>query len=288
VSPPPVPAIGEYVRRAALMGVAVVAITGVLGFIAARFFEVVLHIDRDFWLGPVDTFVVGVMGLFPYVVFWLFGIAVLGVLAAIRTLFGKAVSRPWEKLVAVLNAQDPRSVATGIFLFGAAAWVVLNMVVHRELFTTLYALQEETQNASLDLSILDPNRNGVGTWHLMISVYLSMLLGLAVWRWFPGLEGRAAEPSTVRLLKWGTVAVAFIVVTWDVMPRRILWEQHPRAQFGNRSGFVIASTGEDPNDEVLLYFPDEPGRPSEKKPRVTNDLTFLGGSRSLFGVDDAP
>jgi hypothetical protein len=260
----------------------------VLGFIAARFFEVILHIDRDLWLGPVDTFVIGIMGLFPYVIFWLFGTAVLGVLAAIRTLFGKAVSHPWEKLVAFLHARDPRSVATGVFLFGAAAWVVLNLVVHRELFTTLYALQEPPQNASLDLSILDPNRNRVGTWHLMLSVYLSMLLGLAVWKWFPRLEGRATDPSTVRLLKWGTVAVAFIVVAWDVMPRRILWEQHQRAQFANRSGFVIASSGEDPKDEVLLYFPDEPGRPSERKQRVTDGLTYPGGSRSLFGVDGAP
>jgi serine/threonine-protein kinase len=287
VPPPPVPPIGEYVRRAAIVAVAVVAITGVLGFIAARFFEVILHINRDFWLGPVDTFVIGIMGLFPYVVFWLFGIAVLGVLAAIRTLFGKAVSQPWEKLVAVLDGKDPRNVATGIFLFGAAAWVVLNLVVHRELFTTLYALQEEPQNVSLDLSILGPARN-VRVWHMMLSVYLSMLLGLAVWRWFPRLEARAAEPSTVRLLKWGTVAVAFIVVAWDVMPRRILWEQHQRAQFGNRSGFVIASRVEEPKDEVLLYFPDEPGRPSEKMPRVTNGLTYPGGSRSLFGVDGTP
>lgn len=287
VPPRPVTTIGEYVRRGAILSVAVVAITGVLGFIAARFFEVVLQIDRDFWLGPVDTFVIGVMGLFPYVIFWLFGIAVLGVLAAIRTLFGKTVSRPLETLVAALDAKDPLRVATGIFLFGAAAWVVLNLVVHRELFTTLYALQEEPQNPSLNVSTLGPTRD-VRSWHMMLSAYLSMLLGLAVWKWFPRLEGRATDPSTVRLLKWGTLAVAFIVVVWDVMPRRILWEQYPRAQFGNRSGFVIASTGEDPRDEVLLYFPDEPGRPSERKQRGTDGLTYPGGSRYLFDVGGAP
>jgi serine/threonine-protein kinase len=280
---PPVPSVGDYARRAAIVAAAVVALTAVLGFIAARFFEVVLHIDREFWLGPLDTFAIGINGIFPYVILWLFGAAVLVAFAALRTLFGKAISRPWERLVAFLDSKDPLSVATGIFLFGAAAWIGLNLVVHRELYSTLYALQEDPMNSSLDVSILGP-ASDVREWHLLLSVYLSMLLGLAVWRWFPKLEGRSKEPSTIRLLKWGTVAVAFIVVAWDVMPRRVIWETYPRIQFEKRMGLVIGSVGENPGGVVLLYFPEESERPRRRVPRNSTDLKYLDGSRSLFGT----
>lgn len=284
---PRAPSVGDYAKRAAILAAAVAAMIGVLGFIATRFFEVVLDIDRDFWLGVADTLGVGMRGFIAHAVLWLFGAAALGVLAALPNLFGKALSRPWNELVAVLDSKDSLSVATGILLFGVGGWIVLNLVVHRELYSTLYALQEDPKNTSLDLSILGPTRD-VRSWHMMLSAYLSMLLGLAVWKWFPRLEGRTTESSTVRFLKWGTLAVAFIVIIWDVMPRRILWEQYPIARFGNRLGFVIASTGEDPGDEVLLYFPDEPGRPSLRRRRDTDDLTIPGGSRLLFDVGGAP
>ncbi|HET9386034.1 MAG TPA: serine/threonine-protein kinase, partial [Gemmatimonadales bacterium] len=125
--PPPTP-IGEYVRRGAILVAAATAMIGVLGFIASRFFEVILNIDRDFSLGFADTLAVGMRGFIAYAVLWLFGAAALGVLAALPHLFGKAISRPWNELVAVLDAKDSLSVATGILLFGVGGWIVLNLV----------------------------------------------------------------------------------------------------------------------------------------------------------------
>jgi hypothetical protein len=108
-----------------------------------------------------------------------------------------------------------------------------------------------------------------------------MLLGLAVWRWFPRLEKQSAAPIA-RLMKWATLAVVLIVIAWDVMPRRILWETHRVVEFDQRTRFVIASTGDEPDDELLLYMPDEPASPSVRVRRNTPGLTFLD-RRWLFG-----
>jgi type II secretory pathway component PulJ len=120
----------------------------------------------------------------------------------------------------------------------------------------------------------------------LLSIYLSMLLGLAVWRWFPKLERRSAAPAA-QLMKWATLAVAFMVIAWDVMPRRILWETHPVVEFENRTRFVIASTGDGPEDEVLLYLPDEPAQPRVRVRRNTPGLRFLNDKRWLFGRNDS-
>ena len=135
-----------------------------------------------------------------------------------------------------------------------------------------------------DLAILGPAGNNVRVSHLLISTYLSMLLGLAVWRWFPGLEMRTTEASTVRFLKWGTAAMAFIVVAWAVMPRRILWETFPVVAFENRTLLVIGTTRE----WSLLYAPDEPGRPSVRVRSDAPGIRRTGENRTLFGQESKP
>ncbi len=268
-------------RAGAALAGAVVSIA-FLGFVASRFFEVVLQIDRDFWLGFVDSFAIGMSGLFPYIVFWLFGGAVLALLAALWTLLPKVLARPLTRMNAWLVAADPTRLATSILLAGVVSCVMLNLVAYRELFAALYALRDLPAGgsvSSVDLAILGPDRNAVRVSHLLLSVYLSMLLGLAVWR-FPRLETQNAS-STVRMMKWGTLIVAFVVIAWDVMPRRILWETHPVVEFEGRTRSVIASTGEEPDDELFLYTPEEPATPGVRVRRSAPGLKFLS-PRSLF------
>jgi serine/threonine-protein kinase len=263
-----------------------VALTGALGFIASRFFEVVLQIDRDFWFGLVDTFAIGMSGLFPYVALWLFGAAVLGLAAAVRTLFTGSIAHPIARLNAVLESIEPVRVATGIFLLGMSSWALLNLVLYHELFGALFALRDSPGNPTIDFAILGPDRNAVRVSHLLFSIYLSMLLGLAVWRWFPRLERQSSAP-TARFMRWATLAVAFFVIASDVMPRRILWETHPVVEFENRTRFVIASTGDRPEDELLLYVPDEPERPRVRVRRDNPSLKYLNEKRWLFRRNDS-
>jgi len=281
---PTEPSIGDYVKRGAAVLAVAVALTGVLGFVAVRFFEVVLQVDRDFWLGAIDMFGIGLSGLVPYVALWLFGGAVLGTLAGLRLLLPRSISRAWTRLSAPLTSWDGVTLATILFLAGAVLWVVLNFIVFRPLSDALYALRGEP-STSLDLTILGPLQNEVRRNHLLFSVYLSMLLGLAAWRLFPPLERRTSNPSSVRILKWATAAVAFVAVASDVMPRRILWETYPVVEFENRTALVIGNTGDQPGDELLLYAPDEPGRPRQRVRRDAAGLKHLNETRSLFGAN---
>jgi hypothetical protein len=259
-------------------------LTSVLGFVASRFFEIVLQIDRDFWFGFADTFTIGMSGLFPYVSLWVFGAAVLGVLAALQTLLPAPLVTPLRRFAAWLKSSDPVRVATIIFLFGLASWAFLNFIAYRGLFEALYALRDSPTDQSIDFTLLGPDHNAIRLSHMLLSIYLSMFLGLAVWRWFPGLEKRSGVPTT-RFLKWATLAVAIIVIAWDVMPRRILWETHPVVEFENQTRFVIASTGDEPDAELLLYSPDRPNQPRARVRRNTAGLKYLNEKRWLFSRD---
>jgi hypothetical protein len=83
-------------------------------------------------------------------------------------------------------------------------------------------------------------------------------------------------------MRWATLAVAFMVVAFDVMPRRILWETYPVVEFESQTRSVIGSTGEGPDDDLLLFVPNEPGQPRVRVRRNTPGLKFLNANRWLF------
>ena len=62
--------------------------------------------------------------------------------------------------------------------------------------------------------------------------------------------------STLRTMKWGT-ASSFLIVAVAVAPRRAIWDSFAVATFDNHTALVIGTT----RDELLLYAPNEPGRP---------------------------
>jgi hypothetical protein len=152
-------------------------------------------------------------------------------------------------------------------------------------FWTLWALREDPLLPANELTILAPASRPVHQAHGIWSAFLSFVAGLAVWRWFPGLEKRAQDVTTLRSVKWGTLAVACLMVLVPVAPRRAVWESYPIVSFDRRTALVMGTTGE----ELLLYAPDEAGRPRFRVPVDSPGLRRTGETRPLFaGVRPSP
>jgi len=276
-NPAPAPAPRNYARLAASLGIGLVALTAALGFIAARVFDVALRIDRDFALGLTDTMTVGVTVMIPFVAMWLVGAAVVAALAGAALFLRDYVSVPLARLIAVVNGWDPVMTAMAIVVASVAWWFTLNLILFGTLYNTLLELWSNPSTTA-DLTILSSVERSMHTNHYLASAYSSMLIGLIVWRWFPSLEARATMASTIRLWKWGAVAVALAFVAWAGAPRRLVLERYPVAEFDNRPGLVIGSAG----NEVLFYAPNEPGRPRRRVRGDAPGLQRTGETRFLF------
>ena len=151
-------------------------------------------------------------------------------------------------------------------------------VDYLEVLSAIQGLTEGAQMSADELSVLGSAGSSLHREHYVISTYLSLLLALAVWRWFPQCEQHAADPDKVRQLKWATVVVIALVVVTATAPRRIVWDNFELVTFDNRPAFVIGSSG----DELLLYYPYSDGA---KHRRVRTDAPTLqrtGAQARLF------
>jgi hypothetical protein len=63
-----------------------------------------------------------------------------------------------------------------------------------------------------------------------------------------------------------------------VVPRRVVWESYAVVAFDSRPAVVIGTT----RDELLLYAPDEAGRPRIRVRRDDPKARFIGETRALF------
>jgi Protein kinase domain len=251
------------------------AAAGLLGFVASRAFETVLRIDPDFTAGPAEYFSLGTQALFPFVVFWAFAAAVLGLLwVALRSPF-RAVSKRWSILSSA--SLHPVGLATTIFLLSSASTVVITWL-YFDLFDALIALHAAPIATPVDVSILTPASGQTHFWHTAFSAYLSFILLFAAWHWFPRLERRSEDASTIKLMKWATVAVAVLVVIMAVLPRRLLWDNFEEVVFENRPSLVIATNSE----ELLLFATDSPEWTRRRIRRDAPDLLRTGITRRLF------
>lgn len=267
----------QYLGRAALVALAAVVLAEVLGLIATRLFDVLLRVDPDFSMGPVEAFWVGIRALIPFGIYWLAGVAIVGVLAGLQLLFKsplRAISSRCSKWVGTL---DPASIATTVFLLGVVGCVVITWASY-DLVTAMLAVYEAPPNTQPDLSALSPAASGVDLSHNQYSALLSFLLGLAAWRWFPRLEKRLDDPSTVRNLKWATLALAFLVVTMAALPRPLIREYFEVVLFQNQAAVVIGTS----NDELLLYAPDTADRSRRRVRKDDPGLQRTGLTRRLF------
>jgi hypothetical protein len=270
--------IGDYAKRAAIVATAAVGMTVVLGFIAARGFEVFLRINPEFSLDLPGIFRVGVRAVFPFAMGWIVFAAVVGLLAGLRQLAPGRIREAIERPGALLARLNPAGVATGVFVLGTALWLGL-IWYYRDVFSALFALRENPQLPTSALSILDPE-NDLHEIHGSFSALLSFFLALAVWRWFPILERRSEDASALRPMKWATLAIAFLTVAQAVLPRRATWERYEIASFDNRPALVIGSTGA---EVLLLYDSDGVERHPERVTRSDARLRLTGQTRALFG-----
>jgi len=277
----PRPTILDYLKRAAIAAASLVGLTAVFGFIGARGFDIFLRVDPDFALGPRAIVYVGIQAMIAFIAYGIFGAALLGGFAGLR-LMVRPFSRLWDRFVAFANAWDPMATAAAIVLAGVTAWIVVNTVVFADYFGALYAVMDDP-TTSRNLSILGTAGHSTHLNHFYLSFYSSMLLVLAAWRWFPALERRATSTGVVRALRWAAVAVAFTFLAWTVLPRRIVWDRFPVVEFDNRSGLVIGTAGE----EVLVYTPDEPGRPRYRVRQNAPGLQRTADTRLVFDGERA-
>ena len=258
-------------RVAALAGT-----IGLLGFISRRVFEVALHVDPVFRAGLTGYFTEGTNALWPFLLMWVVFAAATLVSGA---LVGARLEWIWRPMVAWLEDQDAKSVATGIFLFGAASWLAI-VWTYRGLFAALDALfWLGSREVSADFSVLAPARHDVFG---VSSALLSFILLRAAWRRFPRLEWTVGNASTLRVMRWATVAVAFFVVAEFALFRLVVFELFDVVEFQNRPAFVIGST----EDELLLYDHRAAGSPSWSVPRDDPALRGTGTTGRLFEAED--
>lgn len=239
----------QKVGRVALTLAGAALVTEILGLFASRAFETVLHVEPDFAAGPIEYFSLGLRAMLPFILYWLAGAALLGVLAGISPLLQKpAKSFSWL-WIPRLPSLNPSTLAAGVFFSGVASLVALTWTF-RPLFDALGALFVSSIHP-VQLSILSSAARPLHRAHANYSAVVSFLLGLAAWRWFPRLEKKVQDASRVRFLKWATLAVAFLVIALEVFPRRIVWERFEVVLFENRPAFVLGSS----TDELFLYAP---------------------------------
>ena len=277
---PPRPSPLDYVKRAAVAGIVALALTGLLGFIATRAFDVVLRIDPDFSLGIKDIFTVGSQALLPFVAYWVLGAAAIAILFGLRLLAPARLRGLSQRLIGKIQSLNAAGVATVIFLTGAALALTITLK-YWEVFDVLWALRENPLLPATSMSILDPASRPIHEEHGVYSALLTFSLGLVVWRLFPHLEKGTPDMSTLRTMKWGTASVALLVVAVAVAPRRAVWDSFAVASFDNHTALVIGTT----RDELLLYAPNEPGRPRFRVRKDAEGVRLTGETRALFGPD---
>lgn len=274
---PPGPTLLDYMRRAAGAGGLLLTLTGLLGFVASRAFEVVLRIDPDFSLGIKDVFTVGAQALLPFVTYWVLAAAAIAVLAGIRLLLPAGVQGLSGRAVAAIQGLNGAGVATLVFLAGVALALAITLT-YWDVFAVLWALRQNPLLPQTAMSILEPASRPIHEDHGVYSALLSFVLGLVAWRLFPYLEKGGTDASTLRAMRWGTVAVALLVVAMAVVPRRAVWDSFAVASFDSHTASVIGTT----RDELLLYAPNEPGRPRFRVRKDAPGLKLTGETRALF------
>lgn len=281
VPPVPVPMPIKRTERAALEKVAIGAAsvffgTAFIGWIACRVFDTGVDVTSDLAAGPVDYLSIGATALLPFGIFWALAAAVLAVVGSM----GRLLRRPFAAMqtrIRSLNSVDGATVATIVLVTALGGWIAISWQ-YGEVFSALQALATSAQVSAAQLSVLGPAGQPLHRAHYVYSAYLTSILGLAVWRWFPRFEQATVDVERVRLLKWATVVVIALVLATATAPRRVVWEYFEVVTFENRPAFVIASS----SDELLLYYPYSDAAKHRRVRRDAPTLHRTGTQARLF------
>jgi protein kinase-like protein len=278
VPPPhPGPTGWTYAKRTAAISAALIAFVALLGFTSARAFEVFLRIDPDFYVGLGSVFTLGIQALFPFVAIWVLSATILAVIAGIGLLLPASLKGLLNRLAAGVRAWNPAGIAAAVLLAGGALELAL-LWRYWDVFAVLWAFRQDPLLPFTSMTLLEPASRPIHQYHGVYSAVLSFALGLAIWRLFPKLEENHADASTLRVMKWATLGLAILIVAVVVAPRRVIWDSFAVVTFDNHTALVIGTT----QDELLLYAPDEPGRPRFRVRRDAPGLRLTGETRALF------
>ena len=238
------------VQKIAAVGAGLVGATAAMGWIACRLFDTSVDVHSDLAAGPLDYLSVGATALLPFGILWSAGAAVLAVMISIARALAGPLAGVRARIRATRAGADGATVATFVVVAGFLCWVAI-VWHYRDVFSVMVDLTVGPQPGAAELALLGADAQVMHRTHYVSCAYLSFLLVLAIWRWFPWFEQGAADADRVRLLKWAAIAVTSLVIATGTAPWRLVWEQFEVVAFENRSAFVIGSS----NDELLLYYP---------------------------------
>ena len=273
---PPTPSpLWQAMARLGTLGAALVLLALGLGYVACTAFETALRIDPDFAAGPADYLRVGREALLPFAVVWALTLAAVAGLGGVKYLLRGQLAH----LQRVLGLPSPQSISPlvlgGIVCVAGIAGLVAITAAFYRVFLAMDMLRTATATPA-ELTVLAPF--GANTVHGEVSAVLSFLLGFAVWKWFPALEQRDPAPPMLRSLKWATVGVALLAMTFNVIPRRVVWDDFEVVQYEKQRAFVLGDRG----NELLLYVPDSPARPWKRVTAGASGLERSGSRDKLF------
>jgi hypothetical protein len=283
VTPPvPVPtaqgspsALQQAAVRVGALAAGLVALTLAVGFVACRFFETILNVDPEFAAGPADYLRVGREATWPIVLIWMATAAAVAGLGGIKNLLQPALAALQRRLgLPAPESISPLVPAAIVLASGVLAFVAITLRFY-PMFLALDSLRTNTVTPAAMALLAPDNTNAV---HGASSAVLSFLLGFAAWKWFPRLEQRDPAASTIRSLKWATIAVATLVLVLSVIPRRVIWDEFEVVQYENRRALVLGTRG----NELLLYVPDSPSRRVRRVDTRAPGLERGGGGEKLF------
>ena len=145
------------------------------------------------------------------------------------------------------------------------------------LMSGLVALYLGPSESSSHLALFDPELRNVHQLWGLCAASLSLALALAAWRWFPHLERRVGDASTVRLIKWAAVVVGFVAVALTMTPRRVLWDSFEIAELNGTEMYVVGAT----ENQLLLYDPRGIDQALWRVEATDSAIRRLGSSRRL-------
>jgi serine/threonine protein kinase len=259
---------------------AIAIVTELLGFVASMAFESALRVDPAFAVGPLEYFRVGIRSFRPFVMTWAVAAAGVAVLVALSSL---VIPRTVSKRVSDVVGRADAATLAGLVVGAGVAGLVAVTWQFAPVWDRLTALALDPSPERLDLSVLGSAGRNIHSLHSQLSAALSFFLVLAVWRWFPRWEKRAADPARVRGLRWAAIVVILLIVAEETVTRPFLWDRREIVEFKSQMAFVIGMN----NQELLLYTP---ARGERRYIRVRVDAPELrrnAGSRALFFESDA-
>ncbi|MCH7747829.1 MAG: serine/threonine protein kinase [Acidobacteria bacterium] len=270
--------------RVARAAATIIPAIAFLGLLKIKAFEEVLSIPSDFTLSPTSYFMEGAASLTPYFAMWgfaAFGFGLLlGLLHGLRRVFSSRMEPVWARWAQRMNSVHAKTTAAAILLVGVTALAGMIWAFYDPLLTPLLALFTRASGSSAPPAMFDPALRGILQQWGVCAAALSFVLGLATWRWFPYLERRVGDASTVRLMRWATIGVAFLAVAITFIPRRLLWESFEIAEFQARQMYVVGST----DSELLLYDPRGTDHPFERVSTADPEVRRTGLNWPLFEV----